>query len=251
MLSRAHYLTHWKSQLRLPAILLLLAIACGAQQAATQPAPPSPQTTPPPEGKLAIVELVSAKSRVFPDLAYNSARLTPWQKFQLASNNSVSLSTFGVAIISAAWGQALDHPYGYGEGGEAYGKRFGANMARAASDNMFGTFLVASAFHEDPRFYVRHNLTFSQRLKYGAVRVVVTRSDSGGRTVNLAGLLGPLASEALANTYFPEPDRTVERTFVRYGSDLAWKFAGNVARQYWPAINKKLRIMPSGTSNPH
>jgi hypothetical protein len=228
-------------------LLGLTSSPCSAQQTppdAPVPATTSSQTSAPPEGKLAIVELISTKSRVFPDLAYNSGRLTSWQKFQLATNNSVSLSTFGVAIISAGWGQALDHPSGYGEGGEAFGKRFGANMARSASDNMFGTFLVASAFHEDPRFYVRHNLTVSQSLKYGAVRVFFTRSDSGNRTVNLAGLAGPLASEALANTYFPEPDRTFERTMARYGSDLAWKFGGNVLRQYWPAINKKLRIMP-------
>jgi hypothetical protein len=229
------------------AICLLLTAAACAQQSppdAPSPAAASSQAPASPEGKLAIVELVSAKSRVFPDLAYNSTRLTTWQKFQLASNNSVSLSTFGVAIISAGWGQALDHPSGYGEGGEAFGKRFGANMARSASDNIFGTFLVASAFHEDPRFFVRHHLSFSQTLKYAAVRIAVTRSDAGDPTVNLAGLLGPLASESLANTYFPEPDRTFERTMTRYGSDIAWKFAGHVLRQYWPAINKKLRIMP-------
>lgn len=242
-------LLQWKCQLH-PAVITmclllgLTGLTCLAQGPPDTPALQSSQTPGPAEGKLAIVELVSAKSRVFPDLAYNSTRLTPWQKFQLASNNSVSLSTFGVAIISAAWGQALDHPYGYGEGAEAFGKRFGANMARSASDNMFGTFLVASAFHEDPRFFVRHNLTFSQTIKYGGERIFVTRTDSGNRTVNLAGLLGPLASEALANTYFPEPDRTFERTMTRYGSDLAWKFAGNVLRQYWPAINKKLRIVP-------
>jgi hypothetical protein len=231
-------------------VLGLVGVACSAQQNPTDaPSTTSPpQSSAPPEGKLAIVELVSTKSRVFPDLAYNSARLTSWQKFQLATNNSVSLSTFGVAIVSAGWGQALDHPAGYGEGGEAFGKRFGANMARSASDNMFGTFLVASAFHEDPRFYVRHNLTFAQKLKYGAVRVVFTRSDSGARTVNLAGLLGPLASEAVANTYFPEPDRTFERTMARYASDIAWKFAGNVGREYWPVINRKLRIMPAATN---
>jgi hypothetical protein len=236
------------------AICLVLALAgltCAAQQGppdTPSPAPAASQTSAPPEGKLAIVELVSTKSRVFPDLAYNSGRLTSWQKFQLASNNSVSLSTLGVVIISSAWGQALDHPSGYGEGGEAFGKRFGANLARSTSDNIFGTFLIASAFHEDPRFYVRHNLSFSQTLKYGAVRVFVTRSDAGDRTVNLASLLGPLASEALANTYFPDADRTFERTMTRYGSDIAWKFAGNVARQYWPVINKKLRILPQNTT---
>jgi hypothetical protein len=231
-------------------ICFFLGAACLAQQnppdAPSTAAQSSDSTSP--QGKLAFVELVRQKSRVFPDLATNATRLSPWQKFQLAANNSVSPPTFGIAIISAAWGQALDRPYGYGEGGEAFGKRFGANMARSASDNFFGTFLVASILGEDPRFYVRRHLSFKQTLKYAAVRVAVTRNDSGDRTVNFAGLLGPLASESLANTYYPEGNRGPTSTFSRYGSDLAWKFGGNILRQYWPAINKKLRIMPPAHS---
>jgi hypothetical protein len=36
-------------------------------------------------------------------------------------------------------------------GGAGYGKRFGADIAGATSANMFGTFLVASLTHQDPR----------------------------------------------------------------------------------------------------
>ncbi len=225
------------------AYVMVNVLLCGNALAQIGSPTPSPRDNPD-EGKFAFVELVKEKSVVFPDLATNAARLSIWQKFQLASNDSVALSTFGVAIIGAAWGQALDRPYGYGEGGEAFGKRFGANMARAASDNFFGTFLTASVAHEDPRFFVQRHLSVAQTLKYAGERVFVTRTDDGDRTVNLAGLLGPLASESLADTYFPEGNRGAGSTFIRFGSDLAWKFAGNVLRQYWPAINKKLRIVP-------
>jgi len=228
-------------------ICFLLNIACNAQQ--SPPDAPSTQSSQPTSSnKLVVIDFVQRKSRVFPDLATNAERLTPWQKFQLASNNSVSLPTASVAVIAAAWGQALDRPSGWGEGDEAFGKRFGANMARSASDNLFGTFLIASVLHEDPRFYLRRNLTFKQSVAYAADRVIHTRSDSGMRVINYAGLVGPLASESLANTYYPDANRGAGSTFTRYGSDLAWKFGGNMLRQYWPLINKKLRLMPS--SNP-
>jgi len=204
----------------------------------------TPQGTNPLQSGMAFFQLLQRKSLVFPDLATNAGPLDRWRKFKLAANNSVSPATAGEGLIGSAFGQAIDSPAGYGQGGEGYGKRFGAHMARAASDNLFGTFLIASALHEDPRFYVKKNLSFKQSLKYAAVRLAVTRSDSGKRVLNLAGLLGPLAGEGLANTYYPAANRSVGCTFVRYASDLSWKFGGHLLRQYWPNINKKLRLVP-------
>ena len=139
-----------------------------------------------------------------------------FDKFKLAVNSSVSLATIGASAVSAAYGQAIDSPEGYGQGAEGYGKRFGSGMARGASENLFGTFLIASVLREDPRFYVRKNLSFNQSVKYSAVRIAITRSDSGKRVVNFAGLLGPLAGETLANTYFPEGNRGISDIFIRY-----------------------------------
>ena len=192
-----------------------------------------------------FVQLLERKSLVFPDLATNRGPLNTWGKFKLAANNSISLSAVGTSLIAGAYNQAIDSPSGYGQGGSGYAKRFGSGMARSASDNFFGTFLIASVLHEDPRFYVKRNLTFSQAVKYSAVRVVLTRDDSARLVVNYAGLLGPLAGETLANTYWPEQNRGVGSTFVRYASDIGWKFGGNLLRQYWPQINRKLRLAPS------
>jgi hypothetical protein len=37
----------------------------------------------------------------------------------------------------------------------------------------------------------------------------------------------------------------VGSTFTRYAGDLAWKFGGNLVRQYWPQINRKLKLAPA------
>jgi hypothetical protein len=182
------------------------------------------------------------KSLVFPDLATTGGPLSPWDKLKLAANNTVSLSSVGAAVIGSAYGQAVNHPSGWGQGWDAYGQRFGADMARVASYNFFGTFVIASVTHEDPRFYVRKGLNFGESVKYAASRLVITRSDSGAQVVNYAGLLGPLAGEGLANTYYPPGSRGFGSTMIRYSTDVGWRFAGYLLRQYWPEVNRRLEV---------
>ena len=242
---------------RLILTIATFCLACAgsfAQQSQPSAPPDAPsasaqsQTAPQAENPLqSSMSFLQRKSVFFPNLATNSGPLSVWQKFKLAANNSISLATIGAALAGAGYGQAINSPKGYGQGGEGYAKRFGADMARSASANLFGTFLIASALHEDPRFYVKKHYTFKQSVKYAATRVVFTRSDSGERVVSFADLLGPLAGEALADTYYPEGNRGVSSTFIRYGADIGWKFGGNMLRQYWPKINRKLKLAPEPT----
>ena len=242
---------------RLILTIATFCLACAgsfAQQSQPSASPDAPsasaqsQTAPQAENPLqSSMSFLQRKSVFFPNLATNSGPLSVWQKFKLAANNSISLATIGAALAGAGYGQAINSPKGYGQGGEGYAKRFGADMARSASANLFGTFLIASALHEDPRFYVKKHYTFKQSVKYAATRVVFTRSDSGERVVSFADLLGPLAGEALADTYYPEGNRGVSSTFIRYGADIGWKFGGNMLRQYWPKINRKLKLAPEPT----
>ncbi len=217
-----------------------------APSASAQSQTPTHESNPA-QSEASFFEVLQQKSRVFPDLATNQGPLDSWGKFKLAANNSVALPTIGAAAIGAGFGQAINSPSGYGQGGEGYGKRLGANMARAASANIFGTFLIASMTHEDPRFYVKKHLSFKESVKYAAERLVITRSDSGERVVSYADLLGPLAAEGLANTYYPEGSRGVGDTFIRYASDMGWKFGGNLLRQYWPTISRRMRKSPPAT----
>jgi hypothetical protein len=241
-------------------------LMCGlgkAQQSQPQATPDAPaqsqpaQTTPPPanpiQSGVVLFKLLQQKSLVFPDLATGEGSLTSWEKFKLAANNSISLSTIGAALLGSGYGQAVNRPSGYHQGWDGYAKRFGSDMARSASYNLFGTFLLASALHQDPRFFVKKNLSFGQSVKYAADRVIYTNTDAGARQINYSGLIGPAMSEGLANVYYPDKNRTAGSTLVRYGVDLGWKFGGNLLRQYWPTLNKKLRLVPESspaTTNP-
>ena len=170
--------------------------------------------------------------------------MSKWDKFNLAANRTVALSTIAAVYLGSSIGQVTDRPAGYGTGEEGYAQRFGAGWARAASNNLFGTFLLASLTHEDPRFFVKSHLTFSESAKYAAHRLLITRSDSGEQVVNYSGLLGPIAGETLANSYYPVGSRGVGPTFTRYASDIGWQYVGNLLRQYWPTINHKLLLAP-------
>lgn len=227
-------------------VFLILAVAALAQQSSAQQTEPRAEE---PKNKhaenkakepVALFVMLDKKSIFFPDIAANSARLSAGNKFELFVDNSISLHGLTGAALGAGLSQAADTPQGFGQGGDAYAKRFGSSMARLASSNFFGTFLLASALHEDPRFFPHREPTFGSAVKYSVERVFVTRNDDGRDVKNWSGLLGPLLSEGLANAYWPERDRNAAQTFQRYGIDLAVRAGTNMLREYWPVIARRM-----------
>jgi len=184
--------------------------------------------------------LLDRKSLFFPDIAVSAEPLSPFGKFALSVNNSVSIHTVLASALGSAFEQADGSPTGFGQGWNAYGERFGTALARESSAEFFGTFVLASALHEDPRFFRQRDLGFGHGVKYSLKRIFITRSDDGRQVVNVSGLMGPLLAEGLANVYWPEQNRTVGDTLLRYGLDLATRAGGNLMRQYWPVVYQKL-----------
>jgi hypothetical protein len=121
--------------------LLLMAVLVGfvgnwslAQQSDTQTRPNAPsasaQSQPAPAAQsdagtlqstmassVSFFQLLQGKSLVFPDLATDRGPLDGWGKFKLAANNSIALSTIGAGLVGSAYGQAINSPAGYGQGG--------------------------------------------------------------------------------------------------------------------------------------
>lgn len=241
----------------LGALVVVCGIACCAtgQMAAQESKPQTPAQTGASSGgqstrvvskvpgvasSVALYNLLEKKSIVFPDIAANTQPLSPGQKFQLFVDNSISVHTITWAALGSSIGQAHNSPTGFGQGWDAYAKRFGSSMARQSSNQFFGTFLLASALHEDPRFYPEARPGFGHAIKYSVQRVFVTRSDDGREVPNVSGLGGMLMAEGLANVYWPERNRTVGDTFLRFGLDLATRAGGNMLREYWPVFYGKI-----------
>jgi hypothetical protein len=215
-----------------------------APRAATQAAPNTePSTT------SRFIGYASNRSFFFPDLADSPGPLSTGEKFKLFVNQSISPPYLLAAAFSAAYSQARDVPQAYGEGWNAYGSRYGAAIARASSSSFFSSFVFASLLHQDPRFFPQENPTFGGSLKYSARRILITRTDSGREQFNWSGLLGPMAAETLANAYLPASEQNAAQAAERYGVDLAWRFAGNMFKNYWPTIFhsmklNRLRVIP-------
>src|SRR5271155_1353015 len=218
----------------------------------TQPSP-SPAAQPPegqapsasvPPKPVAIYYLLQKKSVVFPDIAYSTERLSAGQKFKLFVDSSVSVDAMTWAALGSAVGQADNSPTGFKQGWAGYGKRFGSDLARESSSEFFGTFLLASTLHEDPRFYSEIHPKFFHAMKYSAQHVFIMRHDDGREVVAWSRLVGPAMSEGLANVYYPDRNRTVGDTLFRYGLDLASRASGNMLREYFPVLLEKISHTP-------
>lgn len=229
--------------------LLVLAAFCSPNLASAQEAtdgsnsaslPDSPAPKPNPNAAVQtttrFVGYMTNRSLIFPDIAYGAGALTAEQKFKLFMNQSVSPPYVFISAFGAAYDQARNSPKAYGQGWDAYGQRFGADVARASSNSFFSSFALASVLHQDPRFFPQSHPTIWSSIKYSAQRVFVTRTDSGSDTFNSSSILGTFAAEGLANTYLPTSEQTAAKNFERVGTDLAWKFAANMFKNYWPTI---------------
>lgn len=249
---------------------LTLPILVGAQQpagagtantSADKPDSPQPKqqaasnTNEAPAGR--FVGYATSRSIIFPDIAISPGALSPGGKFKIFVNEAISPAYILASGLSAAVNQANNSPSAPGQGWDAYGTRYGYSIARASSTSFFGTFVFASLLRQDPRFFPESNPSLGRAIKYSVVRLFVTRNDKGNDVFNSSGLLGPLAAEALSNAYYPVHEQTGARTAERYGSDIAWRFAGNMLKEYWPTLFRDMHLRslkvvpnPGTTMNP-
>jgi hypothetical protein len=188
------------------------------------------------------IGLIARKSYFYPELATTAGPLSAAQKFELFLDKSVSPPQILSSLAGAGISEARGTLAGYGQGGEGFGKRFGASMASGASSHFFGTFLLPAILHDDPRYFVRLNGGFKLRAAHALRRMLVIPTDAGNEHFNWPGTLGPLAAEGLANSYLPDSERTVGKTFERYGIRIGFSAVNNLLKEYWPTIFKDLRI---------
>src|SRR5437016_7340466 len=240
---------HGPSALRLIALSVAVAATAAAQEepktrdlpdapAAKQDSTPQKHQNP----YNTTIEVLGRRSIILPNIAHRIGPLSSTQNFELFADESVAPSRFLSSAFGAGIGQAQNSLEGYGQELGGYGKRFGSSMATAASNNFFGTFLISSLLHRDPRYFVTLHGGAGHRIGYALSRIVVARTDDGKDAANWAGMLGPLLAESLANSYLPVKEQTAGRTFQRFGWRIGLNTASNALREYWPTIFRSLRI---------
>jgi hypothetical protein len=239
-------------------LLLMLAAAARAQEQKPKELPDAPAAKPSTAQQnqnhgnslQSTINILARRSIFFPDLATSKGRLSVKQKFELFADESVAPSRFTASAFGAGISQARNALPDYGQEIGGYGKRFGALMATGASSSFFGTFVLASALHDDPRYFVLLRGGPGRRIGYAVSRVFVTRADAGTHAANWPRLIAPLLAESLATSYLPANEQTAGKTLQRYGWRIGYNAASNILKEYWPTIFRSLRLsrMAPGSS---
>ena len=161
----------------------------------------------------------------------NFVPLTAKLKFRLAFRTAFDPVTFvGVATV-AGMQQAGDTP-DYGQGAQGYAKRFGAGFADGFTDIMIGGAILPSLLHQDPRYFFQGTGTIKSRFRHAISNPFVCKGDNGKWQPNYSSLGGDLASAAISNTYYPEANRGVARTFTGFAIGTGARVAASLAQEF-------------------
>ena len=131
-----------------------------------------------------------------------------------------------------------------------YGRYLWHVAVDQTSENYMVEFFVPAATHEDTRFYTLGRGGFFTRAGYALSRVVVTRSDAGNPTFNIAEVVGAGISAGISSTYYPTRERSFLNTGSQWGVNVAIDAMAFVAKEFWPDINHRLFHSDKSISTP-
>lgn len=185
---------------------------------------------------------------VIPNFQTVSDPTTPYiplrarDKWKLFVRETVDPFTFASAAAGAALSQIDNDDPKYGYGIKPYLQRFGAAQADVTTQNFFSDAVLASLFHEDPRYFRRgpgHSV--ANRVAYALSRIVITRRDSGRESFNFSGIVGTGMGIALSDAYYPPRSVGGGELESRVITSFAATAMGNLLPEFWPDIRQKMR----------
>ena len=155
----------------------------------------------------------------------NPAPLSAKQKFHLGLRTLVDPTTIAATGITAGIQQSMNSYHQWGQGSQAYGKRFAAAYGTVATNLIITSSLAESAFHQDPRYFYSGQGTKGQRAWYAVKSAFRAKGDNGKWQPPYAGLTGAIAAAEISQLYYPG-SRT---QYTLLGRTLMFHFAGLVA----------------------
>src|SRR5438105_7662719 len=165
---------------------------------------------------------------------------TQAEKFHVFIEEARSPLAFGAAAVNA--GLMREDVENRGPGTQpGFTALYRAAVLQKESSVFFGKYLYPLLLKQDPRYHPSNSESILGRTAYAASRVLITRNDSGKRTLNSSYLLGVLTSAAVATAYRPYWARSASSTFKDFGSTIGSDAGINVFHEFWPGIRQVLK----------
>ena len=182
---------------------------------------------------------------VVPNFAAVSANtelppMTARDKFVLAVHDSMDYSGFTWTAILAGQALATNSDPEFGHGIKAYGRYYWRAFADGVSGTFFTEAIVPAITHEDPRYYTLGRGGILKRTGYAVSRLLITRTDSGKPTFNVSEVVGAGGAAGISNLYYPSESNPWVKTYQRWGSQLIQDGLSNLAKEFWPDVNRAI-----------
>jgi hypothetical protein len=163
--------------------------------------------------------------------------MTAGEKFSLFLNKSFRPpGPYIQSIASGMFNEALDNNVGKKD---TAGDFFADSMTRAArsfgnriANNFFEKFAYATILKQDPRYHRSNKKGAGAKIGYAISRVFITQGDRSGDQPNISYLAGGLTGAAVSNYWQREENRTVSKTFSRWGTHIAIGMVSNILREF-------------------
>jgi hypothetical protein len=166
-------------------------------------------------------------------------------KIVIGLKDSYSVMNFGGMIAAAGYEQLRNGQPNYGTDRGAFGERLGAAGIRDTAEGVLTDAVYAPLLHEDPRYYVEGSqYGFFHRVGYALMRPLITRTDSGRRTINGAQLLGYASASAISDTFYPPINRNARDTAAAFGGSIGGSALGFVLTEFTSSFWHDLHLGP-------
>lgn len=160
-------------------------------------------------------------------------KINAHDKFVLGVRDAISPFSISGWVLGAGYEQLVNGSPNYGQTGKGFAQRLGAGAVRDITEGVLGDSILAPLLHEDPRYYKKgKGHPFLSRLVYSGTRALITRTDGGKHTINLAQLGGNLGGSVLTNAYYPQLNRGFTQTAETFGGSVGGSALGFVVSEF-------------------
>jgi len=163
-----------------------------------------------------------------------------WEKFYAFIEEAGSPLTFGAVAVNAGVMRGEEQHLAPGIRPSLSGL-YRTALFQKESSTFFGKYLYPSLLRQDPRYHASTSDSVLGRASYAASRILITRNDSGKKTLNTSYFLGVLTSMAITTAYRPYWARSSSTTFKGLGATIGNDVGINVFHEFWPGIRQMVK----------
>ncbi len=184
--------------------------------------------------------LNKATAALTPSALIATQPLTQLDRLNWAISSTVGVPSLAGGLFISGISTLNHNPSEWNTHWDGYWQRYGLRLTGSATSNAMEAGFGA-IWGEDPRYRPSGKTKFRGRV-WSIIKGTWTAHDRDGNEVlAYARFIAIPGSNAIANSWRPDSQRTFERTIERTGYGFLGRVASNAFAEFWPDLKKLIR----------